>query len=362
LSQKISLVRNAAILAAIAALSVSCDRKQPHNPANESEMVPALPEQSYDYPASNNDKLATLGRVLFYDKQLSLHNNISCGSCHMQEKAFCDNKQFSEGTDGLRGKRNAPIIFPKEGRLFWDGRANSLNDMVLRPVKDPLEMNQHLDEVLAKISKLDYYQTLFKQAFSSFSRADSNHIQLALAEFIRNFTFNNTRFIRSKRGEVQLTATEVEGQKLFFGDARCGQCHHVDGGFGGSGYGTTNEFHNIGLDEVYTDPGVGKVNNSPAQDGAFMMPVLLNIEHTAPYMHDGRFATLEEVVEHYNSKIKNHPNLDPKLRDWRNNMPQPIRLELTASEKASLVAFLKTLSDPSFMTDPKFSDPFIPRP
>jgi cytochrome c peroxidase len=346
-------------IAVAAVVTVSCRRENPSNPANESDMVPALPEKTVDYPQSQNDNLATLGRVLFYDKQLSLHNNLSCGSCHQQQYAFSDNKATSEGTDGIRGKRNTPIVFPKSSKLFWDGRANSLNDMVLRPVEEPVEMNQTLERVVTKIRNLDYYKRLFAIAFPAVAQPDTTHIRAAIAEFVKNFGLSNTKFVRADKGQDQLTAEENLGKDLFFGKAKCSNCHQLNPNAVNAYYSSGTVHHNIGLDEVYSDNGVGAITHNDADNGAFMMPILLNIEYTAPYMHDGRFATLEEVIEHYNSKVKNHPNLDRFLKDYNG---QPIRLHLTDAEKASLVSFLKTLSDPSLLTDPKFSDPFIPRP
>jgi cytochrome c peroxidase len=332
-------------------------------PASDSAEVPLLPESVHDYPSSNNDHLATLGRVLFYDKELSLNKNISCGSCHKQEKAFTDNLQFSPGTDNRKTTRNTPSIFPKNGRLFWDGRSGSLVDLALMPVRNEVEMNiQNIPHLVQRISNLDYYTYLFKRAFPNHRHIDSNMIKNALAEFLRNFNFSNNKFHRSERGEAQLSDSEQRGKSLFFGKARCSQCHHIlPEGFGqqNSGYGNTDHSRNIGLDEIPSDAGVGDITGNQHDRGAFMMPVLLNVEFTAPYMHDGRFKTLEEVIEHYNSGIKNSPALDPILKSG--NGSQPLKLNLQDSEKKALLDFLKTLSDHSVFNDPKFSDPFVPR-
>jgi cytochrome c peroxidase len=349
-------------LAAIAVATVfsACRREQAENPAKTSAEVPLLPEKTLDYPESQNDHLATLGRVLFYDKQLSLHQNISCGTCHQQQHAFTDNRKFSPGTDGIMGHRNTPVVFPKRGKMFWDGRAKNLNDMVLRPIQEPVEMNQNMRIIISKIRKLDYYKHLFNLAFPDLNEPDSAEISRAIAEFVKNFSFVNTRFIQNSKGNASFTSDEQEGRNVFFNKGKCGNCHQVNGLTGsGQYYGPTDEWHNIGLDEVTVDRGVGGVTGNSADDGAFMMPVLLNVEHTAPYMHDGRFSTLEEVIEHYNSKVKPHPNLSRNLRDHNGS---PVKLNLSDYEKKCLVAFLKTLSDPSLFTDEKFSDPFIRRP
>lgn len=352
--------------------------------------TPSLPEIPYVYSASGNNNLTALGRVLFYDKSLSLNNSVSCASCHQQSKAFCDNLQFSTGLENVRTQRNTPSIFAKSGRMFWDGRASSLGDLALKPIKNHVEMKfENLEALAAKISKISYYPELFRRAFPSTSEIDSSMIQQALADFLRNFNFSNNKFSLSRQGLEKLNASEKLGKILFFGKARCSNCHHIEGngnsfpGGNGGGYGRTDASHNIGLDNVYADNGLGSISKNPVEDGSFMVPALLNVEYTAPYMHDGRFKTLEEVVEHYNSGVKNHPNLDINLRDidFKNMTPQeimesldtdqngqidasefsnlpPVKLGLTESEKRSLVDFLRTLSDPTILKEPKFSNPF----
>ncbi len=349
--------------ALIAVFMVSCHKEQSVEAGSTSAEIPLLPINTFDYPKSSNDNLATLGRVLFYDKILSRNSNISCGSCHKQSNAFTDNEQFSLGTDNLHTLRNTPSIFPKNGRLFWDGRSGSLEELSLMPVRNDVEMNMpNMHVLIGRIAQLDYYNDLFDRAFLTSKKIDSTSIKKALAEFLKNFNFSNNKFTRSEKGEVALTPSEQLGKDLFFGRAQCGNCHHVRSDFQSSGgYGQTDESHNIGLDAQYKDDGVGAVTGNKNEDGAFMMPVLLNVEFTAPYMHDGRFKTLEEVVEHYNSEIKEHPALDIRLRENNDPNGKPLKLHLSDAEKSGLVAFLKTLSDHSIFEDPKFSDPFVPR-
>jgi cytochrome c peroxidase len=350
------------LLAGSAFLFNSCTKeKELKHITRDSDMVPNLPAKVEDFPVSGNDQLATLGKVLFYDKQLSLNKNISCGSCHKQENAFTDNLQFSRGTEDKPGNRNTPSIFAKEGRLFWDGRAFSMNDLALRPVRNPVEMNiANMNSLIGRLASLDYYDHLFKVAYPGQDRIDSNMVKNAIAEFLKNFKFSDSKFSHSEVGTEQLNSSEMIGRNLFFGEARCAQCHHIQANqfaSNNSGYGVTNENHNIGLDMDNHDKGVGKVTNNGADDGTFMMPVLLNVELTSPYMHDGRFKTLEEVVEHYNSEIKANPNLDERLKQYG----EPMRLNLTAQEKKGLVDFLKTLTDRKILTDSRFSDPFVSR-
>lgn len=354
----------------------------------------SLPEKPYDYLKSNNDHRATLGRVLFYDKSLSLNNSVSCASCHQQSKAFCDNLQFSVGLEDSKTKRNSPTIFARQGKMFWDGRANSISDLVLRPIKNHVEMKFESVNVLAeKISKISYYPALFKKAFGT-TEIDTNNIKAALSEFLVNFTFSNNKFNRSVAKKESLTASEMLGKSVFFGDANCSRCHKIedlDPTGGGGGYGSTGPTlpqslsqANIGLDKMYLDQGVGIISKNTNDYGKFMIPVLLNVEYTAPFMHDGRFKTLEEVVEHYNSGINDHPNLDHRLRDLGalNGLSEqaqlqaldtnkngvidpsevasfpPLKLNLSVAEKKCLVDFLKTLSDPTILTENKFSNPF----
>lgn len=362
-------------------IALACKKTEIEEPENYSS-EPILPATPYNYPNSINNNLATLGRVLFYDKALSLNNSVSCSSCHQQAKAFCDNQQFSTGLEDLKTQRNSPSIFAKSGRVFWDGRSGSISDLVLRPIKNHVEMKfEDLNSLSNKLSKISYYKPLFSAAFGS-SDIDSNRIQTALASFIANFTFSNNKFSQSLNNSQLLNASENNGKSLFFGKAKCSNCHHITGSF--NGYGFTDMAFNIGLDAVYTDNGVGGISNNSNDNGKFMIPSLLNVEFTAPYMHDGRFKSLEEVVEHYNSGVKNHPNLDVQLRDVSSvqnlteqqalqqfdtnqdgiiseseltSLPTQ-QLNLSVSEKKNLVDFLKTLSDASILVDKRFSNPF----
>lgn len=336
-----------------------CRKEKPEVISTDTAEVPWIPERTDPFPGTANQHLATLGRVLFYDQELSQNKNISCGSCHRQENAFTDNLRFSEGTNGGLTERNTPSIFAKFGRMFWDGRANSLEDLTLRPIRNKVEMNHpNINGLVTRIAQIDYYKALLEKRFPEDTRIDSNLIKAALAEFIRTFRFTNNRFHRSERGELALSPSEQRGRNLFFGTAKCGECHHIRDDFGNNGYGVTDESHNIGLDRTNPDAGVGAVTGKSSEHGSFMMPVLLNCELTAPYMHDGRFNTLEEVVEHYDSEIQENPNLDAKLKYWTG---EPVKLNLTDEDKKALVDFLKALTDPSILTDPRYSNPFKPR-
>ena len=347
--------------------------------------TPTLPDQPYDYVQSNNDMKAALGRVLFYDKNLSLNGSVSCASCHQQVIAFTDNMQFSSGLEDYKTTRNTPSIFAKNGRMFWDGRASGFNELALRPIKNHVEMGfTNIQGLVTKLKGISYYPALFNSAYGT-STIDTLAIQSALAEFLINFNFSNNKFNRSLDNIEQLSASEKLGKDIFFGKGVCSRCHHLEDGGMGNGYGFADGDFNIGLDENYKDKGIGDLVNSSDKSGNFMAPVLLNVEYTSPYMHDGRFKTLEEVVEHYNSGIKNNSNLDVNLRDLssldgkteeeifalldKNHngdidneevaLLPPLRLNLTSVEKKCLVDFLKTLSDGSILIDKRFNNPFV---
>lgn len=361
--------------------------------------TPVLPEQPYQYPSqfSNDpsqfsngglndpaaDNQATLGRVLFYDKKMSLNNSVSCGNCHQQSKGFCDGKQFSTGLQDQKTRRNAPGIVVHDGGLFWDGRAHNFHDLALMPLVNHVEMmNYDISKLEKKVAGISYYPELFTKAYGS-DEISIEKIQSAIAAFLSKFLFTNNRFNQGGgwgSNSNLLTTQEKAGMDLFFGKATCGNCHNgrtLDGWVGAQ--------ECIGLDETYADNGIGELTRNVSDNAKFRVPTLLNIEYTAPYMHDGRFKTLEEVVEHYNSGVKNHPNLSWALRDNSqfgtmttgqlflqldvnhdgqisdSEVPSTpaVKLGLNDSEKRALVAFLKTLSDPSILTDIRYSDPFV---
>ena len=347
------------VLALSAFVISSCHKDVPNVDArNDSPMVPALPASVDDYPASKNDYLAALGRVFFYDKELSANKNISCGTCHQQQHAFTDGQKLSLGTNSEHTKRNTPAIFFRTGKFFWDGRANSQQDMVMRPVTDDREMDVNNTTLLMeRLNTIDYYKPLMEHAYFMPKEIDSAVIKTAVAEFMRNIAFSQNKFNASTKNQVQLTPEEQTGKDLFFGNAGCANCHRLSPIVGNEYYGNFQQSHNIGLDLDNPDKGVGAVTHQSKDDGAFMTPVLMNVEFTAPYMHDGRFKTLEEVIEHYNSEVKNNPNLS----DFLKSGSQPKKLNLTETQKKSLVAFLKTLSDHNVLNDKKYSDPFVAR-
>ena len=317
-----------------------------------------------DNPTTNEG--ATLGRVLFYDKNLSANGTISCASCHKQEHGFSDDAVLSLGFDGGNTRRHSMSLVNAtwygRARFFWDERAATLEDQVLMPFQDPVEMGMTLDQVVSTVQSKLYYPELFYNAFGT-AEVTEDRIAKALAQFVRSIVSVDSKYDQGRamvniptNNFPNFTASENNGKRIFFlpknlGGGGCIGCHSTEA-FINPDNGTTNN----GLDiESTNDLGVFEAIPNPAFYGTFKVPSLKNIELTAPYMHDGRFATLEEVVEHYNSGIQNHPNLSPALKD-ANGLP--IRLNLSEQEKTDLVNFLKTLTDESIALDERFSDPF----
>ena len=303
------------------------------------------------------DDGATLGRVLFYERRLSANNATSCASCHLQAHAFADTKPFSKGFHGAATDRRAmPLVnlrYYQRARFFWDERAGNLEEMVLQPIQSRIEMGQDLKRAVATLGRDSAYPPLFARAFGD-REITEERVGKALAQFIRSIVSYRSRYdqgralVESARADFDnFTRQENRGKALFL--RNCGSCHMKDG----------NEHFfvptpaNTGLrgKEPTADGGVGDVTLRPADLGSFKSPSLRNVEVTAPYAHDGRFATLDALIDHYSD----NPIFDPNI----GYMVPVGPLGFTGSEKAALVAFLKTLTDRSLLTDPRFSNPFV---
>lgn len=312
--------------------------------------------EDIDNTPNNNpvtDAGATLGRVLFYDVKLSGNDSTSCASCHLQANGFADPDQFSVGFEGgLTGRNSMSLAnarFYENGAFFWDERAATLEDQVLMPIQDSVEMGMDLTTLEAKLATTAYYPDLFNDAFGS-PTINSDRISLALAQFVRSMDSYQSKFDEGFQTDfANFTAQEDEGRQIFNGRGRCNDCHTTQ-------VQTLDTPRNNGLDATTIDAGVGGVTGNGLEDAVFKIGSLRNIALTAPYMHDGRFQTLEEVVTFYNSGVQDHPNLDPLMQ---NNNGNPRRLNLTDAEQAALVAFLGTLTDTAFVTDERFSNPFL---
>lgn len=324
----------------------------------------------------DNNK-ATLGRVLFYETQLSKNNRVSCGSCHKQAFGFADNVAKSIGFDNGLTKRNSQAILNAglQEFFFHDLRESHLENMVLMPIADHVEMGlENKEYMVAKVEALPYYKSLFLQAFGS-ETVTAEKISDGLVHFIRSMISVNSKWdIGNATGFANFSPEELHGKNLYFIKFPCSSCHGGDNLMGGM-----SAAENVGLDKWYGDlgeHGMDPVLNVP-KNGWFKVPSLRNVEVTGPYMHDGRFNTLEEVVEFYNSGIQRHPQLSFMLRRGNNggffdlaefdsdiveNIEtgiHPLRMGMTQEEKKALVAFMKTFTDWGFLNDNRFSDPFI---
>lgn len=285
-------------------------------------------------PAENSltKQKVELGRLLFFDKRLSKNNTIACASCHMAEKGFTDGMPVSTGINGLKGGRSAPVSFNRvfSKAQFWDGRAATLEDQSIGPFVNSVEHGfANHDEMVAKMRRIRGYRELFQDVFGREIMIED--VGRAIASFQRTVLSGNSAVDRFDIGgeEKALTADAQRGLELFRGKARCTRCH--------SGFNFTEEkFHNIGIgwDTNTVDLGRYMETKNPQDIGAFKTPTLREIARTAPYMHDGRFKTLEEVVDFYNQGGIKNPHLDNTI----------IPLELTDQEKRDLVAMLKSLN------------------
>ncbi|WP_420388092.1 cytochrome-c peroxidase [Roseivirga sp.] len=351
------------------------------NSGNFSEVI-NLPDDTYNYAnidlpdhflanavsridnTPNNNQVtdagATLGRVLFYDKILSANNTTACASCHIQANGFADGRALSIGFEGGETGRNsmglANARYYDNGHFFWDERAGTLEDQVLMPIQDDVEMGLTLDELVSKIQEQDYYEPLFTEAFGN-STVTTNRIADALAQFVRSMVSYESRFdvgLAAVNGNENadfpnFSQLENLGKDLFFsGRTQCSNCHATATMSG-------DRARNNGLDAGFPDLGLGAVTGNANDNGKFKVNSLRNIALTAPYMHDGRFETLEEVIGFYDRGIQNNPNLDQRLRTNNGNVR---RMNLNPQERQALVAFLRTLTDDNFISDVKFSNPF----
>lgn len=323
-------------------------------------------------PATNplTEQGVQLGRMLFYEKKLSADGRISCGSCHQQQKAFSDGKQFSFGVNDSIGDMNAMSLsnLHWQSRFFWNGRTASLEEQAIQPIEDVREMNLPIGEAVDRLKADGQYPTLFLNAFGT-EEITPDLIGKALAQFERTLISANSKFDAWIRNEVQLSPEEQLGLELFFThpdprlQLRGGNCSDCHLGFltAGDPNGFTG-FHNNGLDpDENLTLGLMQVTDNPFDKGKFKAPGLRNIALTAPYMHDGRFRTLEEVLNHYNDHIQNSETLDVLILEASNellNDSDTVKLHLSEEEKAAIIAFLHTLTDQQFITNSKFSDPF----
>lgn len=321
-----------------------------------------IADTSFIYDPGNNDisdEGATLGRVLFYDQRLSANQTISCASCHVAENGFSDPAQFSEGFEGGLTERNsiglANARFQPTGSFFWHAGTDTLQQQIKMALESTVEMGMDMDTMVARIQATSFYPALYNDAFGTPTITPERTFK-AIGQFVRSMVSGNTAYDRGVMmigiPEVpfpNFSAQENQGKDIFFNSAGCANCHS-------SHNFTTMEPMNNGLDLVYDDQGFATVTGQSSDNGKFKAPSLRNIALTAPYMHDGRFETLADVVDHYSNGVQSHPNLHSNLRV--NGTGAPIQFNFSQSDKDALVAFLNTLTDNQFVTDPRWQNPF----
>jgi cytochrome c peroxidase len=277
-----------------------------------------------------------LGKALFFDPVLSSDSTISCSSCHEQAHGFgAHATALSAGVGGALGTRNSPGIMNLawSPSFMWDGGVNHIEVMPVSPITNPLEMNETLANVVAKLQNSERYRELFKSAYGS-QQVTSERMLKAMAQYLAMLVSDQSKYDKMRRGEAAFTSQEQAGYELFV--QKCSQCH-TEPLF------TDHSFRNNGLDDESLDAGRAAITQLQSDHGKFRVPTLRNVELTNPYMHDGRFFTLNQVLEHYNSGIHQSATLDPALASG---------IPLSGAEKQSLVAFLKTLTDYKFISDP----------
>ncbi len=296
---------------------------------------PAVPLglRPLQFPEDNpySKEKAELGRLLYFDKRLSADGTISCATCHEPKFAFTDGRAVSIGIKGQQGGRSAPTVINRAYSLaqFWDGRAKSLEDQAVGPMANAIEMGNTHAAVVQNLNKVPGYRKLFKAVFDS-EDCDIDMVAKAIATFERTVLSGNAPYDRYKAGQKDAMSPEqIRGMDVYFKKAKCDQCHE------GINF-TSNSYHNLGIGMDRPNPDVGRfeVTGRDRDWGTFKTPTLREIEHTAPYMHDGSLKTLEEVVDFYNKGGLKNKNLDETMKP----------LNLTDQEKKDLVAFMKALS------------------
>jgi cytochrome c peroxidase len=317
---------------------------------------PGFPEM----PVPANNPLTVegvkLGRLLFYDPILSGDSSQACSSCHIQDRAFSDSRPFSEGIDGLKGNRHAPVIVNPAwmGDSFWDGRVHSLEEQATKPVPNEIEMHLPWPTAIDRLTHHADYPELFCAAFGD-TVITMNRVVKAIAQFERTFVSFNSKYDRVQRGEDTFTPEEFAGYRIFgseIGD--CFHCHQEP-------LFTSNTFHNTGLDSVIVDRGRYDVTGDPADMGKFKAPSLRNCTERFALMHDSRFNDLRQVINHYNLGFHDGDLVDPFIRARIPDLTKPYaerRRPMREGEIDTLLIFLGTLTDPDYLTNPDLASPY----
>jgi cytochrome c peroxidase len=294
-----------------------------------------------------------LGRKLFFDPILSANGTQACADCHRPQNAFSDPRQFSVGIDGIAGFRNSMplqnLAWNYSQKFNWDGSATTIEEQIFEPVTNPVEMNNTWPNAVSSLQGSPVYPALFAEAFGT-TTIDSIMVSKAIAQFLRTLISGNSRFDRHLLGENILTPQELNGINVFMSED-LGDCFHCHGNPFNPLW-TDNTFHNNGLDASFVDLGLGGVTGDPRDNGKFKAPSLRNLAYTAPYMHDGRFVTLDEVINHYSEGLVFSETIDPLMKAVAQG-----GVQLSEADKADLKAFLLSLSEPGFINNPNFQAP-----
>lgn len=347
----------------------------PELPPKYTAELPAHLSRTGLSPRTINTDEATLGRVLFYDKNLSSDKTVACANCHKQDKGFADDASVSKGVQERQGERNAFALSSVANfaayygtdlfgagavPFFWDNRAETAAQQAFAAMSNPKEMNMHESDIVAAVQAAPYYAPLFRKAFGD-DKVSKDRITSAISNFVNamgsyqsrfdagaNQTLNGTYGYPDVRADfVNFTQSENRGKTLYMNN--CSSCHTENFGR------PIRLLANNGLDATTVDPGVGGITGRTEERGSFKVPTLRNVALSAPYMHDGRFQTLEQVIDFYSTGVQSHPYLSQDLRDFGG---QPKKMNFSAQDKQDLMAFLSTLTDDVFMHDERFSNPF----
>lgn len=308
------------------------------------EVPKGWPHPNYDFRKNPlTEEGFQLGRNLFYDPLLSRDNTISCASCHLQNTGFTHiDHDVSHGIEGRIGTRNSLVLtnLAWNSSFMWDGGVNNLEVQAINPITNPLEMDEKLENVVAKLQNSPKYKTLFSKAFGD-QKVTSQRLLKALAQFTVSLTSSDSKYDKVMRKEAQFSESEAKGYQLF--KTNCASCHNEP-------LFTNNKFENNGLrpDDFFKDGGRIKITKNRKDSLLFKVPTLRNVELTYPYMHDGRFRNLQMVLFHYTEDIYNSPTLSRQLKK---------KIILSETEKNYLLQFLRTLTDESYIRNPRFQFP-----
>ncbi len=346
-------------------LLVQCKKDSAENTAFQTTPYP-FPEINHFRPFADDPENpltvegVNLGHYLFFDTRLSKDFTMSCASCHLAEHGFSDPNRFSIGVEGLPGARHSMSLLNLawSKQFLWDGRAATLREQALGPVTDPLEMNNSWDVVESRIQSIPAYTEMFKKAFNT-DVITTDLITKAIEQYVKTLVSFNSDYDKYLRGEKELSAAAMQGLKHFNNEtADCFHCHITPELF----VHASKTFMNNGMDyeDDFTDMGVGGITGNPKDRAKFKIPSLRNVAVKAPYMHDGRFATLEEVIDFYNEGPKISPSLEPIMIAEANRRVLQFNhwgLNLSEQEKQEVIAFLHTLTDTSFLNNPHYLKP-----